>query len=180
MTNHHSPIPWTYEYNPYTLQRGDAAAEELPAFEIFDAEQNKIFETNEDMPCEIQEANARLASAAPELLEACRLVVARWEQGDLAEAARSCQAAIAEATPVCPPSEAGHPYSVLLLYPNYANDSGTETYYAFVHAADASAAVVAAKRKAVAVQEGIEIEPDDFIPLIVTPGHHNSEPLFNK
>ena len=36
---------------------------ELPAFEIFDAEQNKIFDTNEDMPSEIQEANARLASA---------------------------------------------------------------------------------------------------------------------
>ena len=63
----HSPTPWAYEYNPYTVQRGDAAAEELPAFEIFDAEQNKIFDTNEDMPSEIQEANARLASSAPRL-----------------------------------------------------------------------------------------------------------------
>ena len=32
----------------------------------------------------------------------------------------------------------------------------------------------------IAAQEGIEIEPDDFHPLLVTPGHHDSEPLFNK
>jgi hypothetical protein len=68
-----SPTPWSYEYNPYTLQRGDDAATELPAFEIFDAEQNKIFDTNEDMPCEIQESNARLAASAPAILEALRL-----------------------------------------------------------------------------------------------------------
>ena len=70
MTTSDFTPPWTYEYNPYTLQRGDAAAEELPAFEVFDAEQNKIFDTNEDMPSEVQEANARLASSAPELLAA--------------------------------------------------------------------------------------------------------------
>ena len=35
------------------------------------------------------------------------------------------------------PSEAASKsYSVLLLYPEYANDSGTETYYAFVEAPD--------------------------------------------
>jgi hypothetical protein len=22
MTNHHSPSPWSYEYSPYTLQKG--------------------------------------------------------------------------------------------------------------------------------------------------------------
>ena len=98
MINQHSPAPWTYGYNPYTVQSGDAAAEELPAFEVFDAEQNKVFDTNEDMPSEIQEANARLASVAPALLEACRMVVARWERGDLAEAVRVCQAAVEEAT----------------------------------------------------------------------------------
>ena len=32
--------------------------------------------------------------AAPKLLEACRMVVERWESGDLAEAARMCQTAI--------------------------------------------------------------------------------------
>jgi hypothetical protein len=88
MTNHHSPAPWTYGYNPYTVQSGDAAAEELPAFEVFDAEQNKVFDTNEDMPCEVQEANARLATAAPTMLEALLLAqralnaAARFPVGD--------------------------------------------------------------------------------------------------
>ena len=73
-----------------------------------------------------------------ELLDACRMVVARWERGDLAEAARACSAAIAEAEMAGPPAAASDPakkpYSVLLLYPDYANDGGTETYYAFVEA----------------------------------------------
>ena len=84
-TTTHSPTPWSYEYNPYTLQRGDAAGEELPAFEVFDAEQNKIFDTNEDMPSEIQEANARLASAAPAMLEAlhhCVMLLADFDEQD--------------------------------------------------------------------------------------------------
>jgi hypothetical protein len=72
------------------------------------------------------------------------------------------------------------PYSILLLYPDYADDTGYETYYALVEAADAIEAVAVAQRQAVADQEGIEIEPDDFRPLLVTPGHHDSEPLFNK
>ena len=72
------------------------------------------------------------------------------------------------------------PYSVLLLYPDYANDSGNETYYALVEAPDPNEAVAEARRQAVAAQDGIEIEPDDFHPLLVTPGHHDSEPLFNK
>jgi hypothetical protein len=71
-TTPHSTAPWSYYYNPYTLERGDDTAE-LPAFEIFDAEQTKIFDTNEDLPAEIQEANARLAAAAPAMLEALLL-----------------------------------------------------------------------------------------------------------
>jgi hypothetical protein len=73
-----------------------------------------------------------------------------------------------------------NPYSVLLLYPDCVNDSGNETYYAFVQALDPGEAIATAQRQAVAAQEGIEIEPDDFIPLLVTPGHNYSEPLFNK
>jgi len=72
------------------------------------------------------------------------------------------------------------PYSVLLHYPDYADDTGHETYYALVEAADPNEAVAVAQRQAVAAQDGIEIEPDDFHPLLVTPGHHDSEPLFNK
>jgi hypothetical protein len=68
-----SPAPWTYGYNPYTVQKGDSEGEELPAFEVFDAEGTKVFDTNEDTPCEVQEGNARLASAAPDMLEALRM-----------------------------------------------------------------------------------------------------------
>ena len=42
-------------------------------------------------------AALRLMVAAPKLLAACRMVVDRWERGDLAEAARACGAAVAEA-----------------------------------------------------------------------------------
>jgi hypothetical protein len=71
-------------------------------------------------------------------------------------------------------------YSVLLLYPDYANDSGTETFYGFVEARDANTALAEARRQAVAAQEGIEIDPDDLAPLLVTQGHQYSEPLFDK
>jgi hypothetical protein len=72
------------------------------------------------------------------------------------------------------------PYSVLLLYPDFANDSGTETYYVFVHATDQIKAVATAQSQAVAAQVYVDIEPDDFAPLLVIEGHHYSQPLFNK
>jgi hypothetical protein len=102
-TTTHSPTPWSYEYNPYTLQRGDATAEELPAFEIFDAEQTKILDTNEDMPCELQEANARLASAAPDLLAnliRCAILLADYDEhdGEEGDAYRDAIAVITAAT----------------------------------------------------------------------------------
>ena len=71
------------------------------------------------------------------------------------------------------------PYSVLLLYPDYANDSGTETFYAFVEAPDPIEAVAVAQRQAAAAQS-VGYEPDGFAPLLVTQGHHVSESLFNK
>ena len=43
------------------------------------------------------EANICLMTAAPKLLAACCMVVERWERGDLAEAARTCGSAIADA-----------------------------------------------------------------------------------
>ncbi len=115
------------------------------------------------------------------------MVIDRWEHGDLAEAARACHAAVALATDALPPwditdkrSLGSNPYSVLLLYPDYANDSGTETYYALVKAVDPIEAVALAQRKAATAQEGVEMEPGDFTPLLVTQGHCASEPLFNK
>lgn len=45
----------------------------------------------------------QVRKAARELLDACRMVVDRWERGDLAEAARACSAAIAHATAIHQP-----------------------------------------------------------------------------
>jgi hypothetical protein len=51
----------------------------------------------DDMPEAEAEANASLIAAAPELLKAAERVVSRWEKGDLAEAVRELDAAIATA-----------------------------------------------------------------------------------
>lgn len=48
------------------------------------------------------------ANLAPELLEAAKLVIARWEKGDLAEAVRQLSAAI-ESTEQNKPSEDSNP-----------------------------------------------------------------------
>lgn len=69
-----SPAFWSYEYSPYRCNDG----REIPAFEVYDGHGDKVFDTNEDTPCEQQEQNARLAAAAPEmrlaLLECIRLL----------------------------------------------------------------------------------------------------------
>ena len=172
MTNtRHTPEPWEDNGNGLIYGQSSGDNDEAPFVADVCNDPNAYTEQ--------EQANARLIVAAPKLLAACRLVIARWEHGDLAEAARECGDAVACATAACPPG--GDEYnSVLLLYPDYANDSGTETYYAFVEAADPIAAVAQAQRQAVAAQEGVEIEPEDFAPLLVTQGHHASEALFNK
>ncbi len=72
------------------------------------------------------------------------------------------------------------PYSVLLLYPDYLGNYGEETYYAFVEALDPIEAVALAQGEAAAAQD-VEIgDPADFAPLLVTRGHHPSEPLSNQ
>lgn len=53
------------------------------------------------------EDEVTLRDAADALLNACRLVLDRWERGDLAEAARACRDAVAMATAdALPPDEA--------------------------------------------------------------------------
>ena len=50
-TVEYSPSPWSYDYSPYLSRQGeDGIDSELPAFEIFDANCDKIFDTNEDTP----------------------------------------------------------------------------------------------------------------------------------
>jgi hypothetical protein len=104
-TPNHSPAPWSYEYNPYTV-RSEASplgvGAEIPAFEIFDADCNKIFDTNEDTPAELQEANARMGAAAPRLLASlitCANLLADYDEsdGEEGEAYREALAAIHEA-----------------------------------------------------------------------------------
>ncbi len=102
----HSPAPWGYEYSPWTVRseydpRGVGA--EIPAYEIFDADGNKVFDSNNDTPGELQEANARLGSTAPRLLAAlivCANLLADYDEaeGEEGDAYREALAAIAEAT----------------------------------------------------------------------------------
>ena len=71
-------------------------------FESYDMGQrvDEIAITDEDGFNDIvvwQDDELRLRLAAPELLAAAELVVARWERGDLAEAVRQLEAAIATA-----------------------------------------------------------------------------------
>ena len=105
-TTRHSPAPWGYEYSPWTIRsehhtRGVGA--EVPAYEIFDDDGNKLFDTNENSPADLQEANACLATAAPRLLASlitCANLLADHDgsEGEEGEAYREAVAAIAEAT----------------------------------------------------------------------------------
>lgn len=98
-----SPGLWSYEYNPYRVrQEPDGIESELAAFEVFDAEGDKVFDTNEDTPAELQEANACLGSSAPRLLAAlvvCADLLADYDEaeGEEGDAYREATAAIAEA-----------------------------------------------------------------------------------
>jgi hypothetical protein len=69
-----------------------------------------------------------------------------------------------------------HPYTVLLLYPDYLNDNGDETYLAHVEAADPREAVTAARQQATdanTTERGCSLNnPTDMAALIVFPGHH--------
>ena len=102
----HSPTPWGYEYSPYTVRAEHSPLgrdAEIPAFEIFDANSNKVFDTNEDAPADLQEANARLAAAAPRLLASlvtCANLLADCDEsdGEEGEAYREALSAINEAT----------------------------------------------------------------------------------
>jgi hypothetical protein len=101
-----SPAPWSYEYSPYTVRSEVSplgVGAEIPAYEIFDAAGNKVFDTNEDTPADLQEANARMGAAAPRLLESlitCANLLADYDESDgpEGEAFREALAAIAEAT----------------------------------------------------------------------------------
>lgn len=102
----HSPAPWSYAYSPYIVQSEASplgVGAEIPAFEVFDADYNKVFDTNEDTDAGLQEANACLASTAPRLLDAlivCASLLADYDEaeGEEGDAYREAKAAVTEAT----------------------------------------------------------------------------------
>lgn len=180
--NEHTPGPWQQDWQFIVAPDPGGIHPDIYIAEIAEEDSEGRIATPEQ-----QIANGRLIAAAPELLAACRKVIDRWEKGDLAEAARACQAAVESAMDGGPPWRVAgdmpaleKPFSVLLLYPDYANDGGSETYYAFVAAAGPIEAVSAAQMQAAAAQQGIEIEPEDFAPLLVMGGHRYGEALFDK
>jgi hypothetical protein len=137
----------------------------------------------------------RQRKAAPMLLDALKLCheqLSLWvadsetcemspeDEDALAKASYAITQAKAAGISPAPGEAALKPYSVLLLYPDDVNDGGAETYYAWVEAPDSIAAVALAQRQALATNEWVEREPDDFAPLLVTRGHHFGQPLFNK
>jgi hypothetical protein len=75
-TNHtnpavmHTPGPWEVEYLPYTHLNDQEV--EIPMYRIFPAAapEDYICETNEHVPDAVQDANAQLIKAAPDMLEA--------------------------------------------------------------------------------------------------------------
>jgi enoyl-CoA hydratase/carnithine racemase len=92
MTNaNHTPGPWEDNGDGliYGQCSGDDDMEEAPLV----ADVCNVASDYTDQ----ERANARLIAAAPSLLAACQMVVDRWERGDLAEAARACRDALAEA-----------------------------------------------------------------------------------
>ena len=67
-------------------------------------------------------------------------------------------------------------YSVLLLYPDYLQNSDPETYYVWVEAEDPFKAVEAAQCMAVnANEEDVVEDGTDFLPLAVFEGHREME-----
>jgi hypothetical protein len=100
----YSPAPWSYEYSPYRSRRGEDGIEsELPAYEVFDADGGKVFDTNENSPGQLQEANACMGAAAPRLvasLVTCANLLADYDESDgpEGEAYREALAAVTEAT----------------------------------------------------------------------------------
>ena len=102
---------WAFEYLPYVAYDPRESGiypdpelmpieREIPCYRIYpeDRPEAYVAQTNESLPCEEQERHARLIAAAPALLEAAQLVIDRWSQGDLAEAVRMPDSAVAEAT----------------------------------------------------------------------------------
>ena len=189
-TIEHTPGPWQQSWQFIVAPDPNGKHPDIYIAEIAEEDSEGRIASPEQ-----QKANGQLIVAAPALLAALRTLAEQADEDCPAEyrtrhftyALEQARTSIALATEVRPPRDitdnrraGSSPYSVLLLYPDYANDSGTETYYALVKAADPDDATELAQRQAAASQDGVEMQPEDFMPLLVTKGHHASESLFNK
>jgi hypothetical protein len=67
----HSPSPFIVEYSPFENHDGN----EIPSYRIFDAEGDKVAETDSDKPERVQCADASLLAASPLILAALELAV---------------------------------------------------------------------------------------------------------
>jgi hypothetical protein len=189
-TIEHTPGPWQQHWQFIVAPDPDGIHPDIYIAEIAEEDSEGRIASPEQ-----QKANGQVIVAAPALLAALRTLAqqadedcpAEYRTRHFTDAIEQAHTAIFLATDTRSPSgimddrPAGScPYSVLLLYPVYDNDNGTETYYALVKAAGPDEATELAQRQAAASLDGIEVEPDDFVPLLVTKGHHASESLFNK
>jgi len=69
------------------------------------------------------------------------------------------------------------PYTVLLLYPDYMNDNGAETYLAHVEADTVADAIKAAQAQAIA-ENSMDVDAaNDFAEVITFPGHIEACPV---
>ena len=153
----HTPGPWQQHWQYIVAPDLDGVHPDIYIAEIADEDSEGRI-----APPDQQQANGWLIAAAPALLEALRETLSLLS-GCMRNAERLGQRAFAakigtmisvNRTAVALATDGGPPwdntdtastgdkqYSLLLLYPDYANDSGTETYYAFVDATDAIEAV---------------------------------------
>jgi hypothetical protein len=92
-TTEYTPGPWRQDWQFIVAPDPDGIYPDIYIAEIAEEDSDGRIASPEQ-----QMANGRLIVAAPALLSACRMVIDRWEHGDLAEAARACHAAIALAT----------------------------------------------------------------------------------
>jgi hypothetical protein len=94
----HTPGPWKQDWQFIVAPDPNGIHADIYIAEIAEEDCDGRIASPEQ-----QAANGQVIAAAPDLLAACRMIVARWERGDLAEAARACQAAVEVATGDAPP-----------------------------------------------------------------------------
>jgi hypothetical protein len=92
-TIEHTPGPWQQDWQFIVAPDPEGIHPDIYIAEIAEEDSEERIASSDQ-----QRANGLLIAAAPTLLVACRMVIDRWEHGDLAEAARVCHAALFLAT----------------------------------------------------------------------------------